>query len=447
MRFDGPICGLALAALALAAFAPISQSRSGRVDQVEESGMSEQTVRKTYQDTLKPTPEQERELGRELGRVLGLCRSLSNTALEQRITAWQRARVSVSRVAHEAELTDIRAAMPEYAAIHSHVVQDVLSRLDKTAQAFYRRVQAGEKAGFPRYRARTRAHAFTDQECGHGASLDDGVVVLSKIGRVAVRWSRLLAGVPTTGTISTGTISTGTISTGTISTGTISTEADGWSVRCSCADAPTHRLPPTGQETGLDLGIEAFATLATLATLAEGRRIVHPGGYRTAERALKTAQRRVSRRKTGSARRRTAVTLLAKAYQVVRRQRQDVHHKTALALLRATDVLSPEDLQTANLVRNHHLAKSMQDAGWAAFLSILTYKAACAGRSVVAVPPASTSQTCSGCGVVVVKGVSVRWHSCPACGTSLHRDHNAAKKSERLGQSRRGGVALAASEN
>jgi putative transposase len=102
-------------------------------------------------------------------------------------------------------------------------------------------------------------------------------------------------------------------------------------------------------------------------------------------------------------------------------------------------------VQTANLVRNHHRAKSISDVGWAAFLAILSDKAACAGRSVVAAPPAYTSQRCSGCGVVVQKGLSVRWHACPACGTSLHRDHNAAKNRERLGRALRGGVALAAS--
>jgi putative transposase len=138
---------------------------------------------------------------------------------------------------------------------------------------------------------------------------------------------------------------------------------------------------------------------------------------------------------------------LAKAHQKVRRQRQDFHHKTALALVRANDTIYHEDLQVANMVRNHHLAKSIQDAGWAAFLSTLTYKAACAGRRVIAVNPAFTSQTCSGCGVLVQKGLSVRWHACPECGTSLHRDQNAARNIEWLGQSLRGGVALAASEN
>src|SRR5262249_40761491 len=205
--------------------------------------------------------------------------------------------------------------------------------------------------------------------------------------------------------------------------------------------AQTQAFPATGQEPGIDLGIEAFATLS------EGTRIFHPGWYRKAERVLKTAQRRVSRRKKGSNRRRKAVQLLAKAHQKVRRQRQDFHHKTALTLVRASDVIYHEDLQTANMLKNHHLAKSIADAGWSAFLSILTYKAACAGRRVIAVNPAFTSQICSGCGVLVAKGLSVRWHSCPQCGASLHRDQNAAKNKERLGQSLRGGVALAASEN
>jgi len=202
-------------------------------------------------------------------------------------------------------------------------------------------------------------------------------------------------------------------------------------------------MPGTGHETGIDLGVDLG--IEAFATLSNGTRIFSPGWYRQAERALTTAQRRVTRRKKGSNRRRKAVTLLAKAHQKVRRQRQDVHHKTALALVGEHDMISHENVQMANMVRNHHLAKRISDTGWAAFLSILSDKAACAGRKVQAVHPAFTSQTCSGCGVLVRKGLSVRWHRCPECGMSLHRDHNAAKNTERAGQARRGGVALAAS--
>jgi putative transposase len=211
---------------------------------------------------------------------------------------------------------------------------------------------------------------------------------------------------------------------------TISREADGWYACISCADAPTHPLPATSHETGIDLGLETFATLANGAT------IYNPRWYGRAEQYLKRCQRRVSRRMKGSKRRQKAVKLLAKAHQKVRRQRCDFHHKEALTLVRQYDRIYYEDLQTANMIRNHHLAKSITDVGWSAFLTILAFKAACAGKRAVPVPPAFTSQVCSGpsCGRVVRKGLSVRWHTCPDCGASLHRDHNAAENILALGK-------------
>lgn len=376
--------------------------------------MAETSLRKsfkTFKYKLKPTPAQERLLE----DIVWQCRRLYNAGLEQRITLWKQRGVSLSRYEQEAELKDIRAEFPEYEAIHSHVLQDVLARLDKTYQAFFRRVQRGEKAGFPRFQGRGRFNSFTYKEYGNGARLDNGFLALSKIGRMALRWSRPLVGTP--------------------KTVTLSREADGWYVCISCADVPMQPLEPTGQETGIDLGLESFATLAN------GTMIHNPRCYRWAERHLKTAQRKVSRRKKGSNRRRKAVRLLAKAHQTVKRQRVDSHHKTALQLVRQFDTIYHEDLQTANMLKNHHLAKSISDAGWSQFLSILAAKAAYAGRRVVAVPPAYTSQTCSGCGSVVQKGLSVRWHTCPDCGTSLHRDHNAAKNIERAGQALQGEVA------
>ena len=350
-----------------------------------------------------------------------LCRHVYNAALQERREAWQKCGVSVTYYQQKAELPGVKEAMPEYGEVHSQVLQDVVLRVERAFQAFFRRVKDGETPGYPRFHGRDRYNSFTYPQFENGARLDNGFLVLSKIGRIAMRWSRPLEGTP--------------------KTVTISKDADGWYVCIFCADVPVMPLPPTGQETGVDLGIEAFATLS------DGTRIFHPGWYRKAERALKMAQRRVSRRKKGSNRRRKAVILLAKAHQKVRRQRQDCHHKTALQLVRHNDAIYHEELQVRNLVRNHHLAKSISDAGWSAFLTILTYKAAWAGREVIAVPPAFTSQMCSGCGILVRKGLSVRWHSCPECGTSLHRDHNAARNIERAGQARQGGVALAASEN
>src|SRR5262245_57898655 len=123
-----------------------------------------ETVRKTYKEKLKPTSAQERQLE----AVLWRCRTLYHVALEQRITWWRRGQgVSATRFQQEAELKAIREAFPEYASVHSHVLQDVLARLDTTYQAFFRRLAAGEKAGFPRYQGRTRWHSCTYKAYGN----------------------------------------------------------------------------------------------------------------------------------------------------------------------------------------------------------------------------------------------------------------------------------------
>jgi len=368
-------------------------------------------VRKTYKYKLKPTPEQERELA----RVLRQCRVLYNAALEQRITWWRRGQgTSATRFQQEAELKEIRAAFPEYAALHSHVLQDVLARLDRTYQDFFRRLAAGEQPGFPRFQGANRYHSFTYKEYGNGARLDNGFLVLSKIGRIAVRWSRPVAA--------------------TIKTVLVTREADGWYACCSCAEAPVHPLPLTGCETGVDVGLKVFLITA------DGEDIENPRHYRKAEKQLKKAQQRLSRKKKGSNRRNKARKLLAKKHQKVRRQRQDFHHKVALYLVGQYDTIYLEDLRVANMVRNRHLAKSISDAGWSQFRTTLAYKAACAGKQVIVVAPHYTSQICSVCGERVEKSLSVRTHTCPFCGLIADRDHNAALNILRAGQSLRGAV-------
>jgi putative transposase len=401
--------------------------------------MSEQTTcRKTYKEKLRPTPAQERALE----AVLWRCRTLYNVALEQRITLWRQRGVSVRRYQQEAELKDLRAAFPEYAALHSHVLQAVLARLDTTYQAFFRRLSNGEQAGFPRFQGRERWHSFTYKEYGNGARLDNGALVLAKIGRIAVRWSRAIEG--------------------TIKTVTVSREADGWYVCCSCAGVPTQPLPLTGRETGIDVGVKVFLVTA------EGEVVQNLRHYRTAELRLKKAQRRVARRTKGSARRKKAVHLLKRKHQKVQRQRRDFHHKTALALVRQYDRLYLEDLQVRNLSRrpapipdpdgngtylhNGAAAKSglntsITDAGWHAFRVILACKAAYAGKRVEAVPPAYTSQDCSGCGKRVRKSLSVRTHVCPHCGLLLDRDLNAARNIQWRGQRLRGLAGMPAGVN
>jgi putative transposase len=377
--------------------------------------MDQLFVRKTFKYKLKPTPEQERAMA----FVVRRCRELYNAALQERRDAWQKCGVSVTVAQQSAQLPEIKEVRPEYRDIHSQALQDVLTRLERAFQAFFRRVQAGEKPGYPRFQGVNRYDSITYKQFGNGATLDNGFLVLSKIGRIAMHWSRPIEGMP--------------------KAVTITRDVDGWYACIACAEVPTESLPETGQETGIDLGLESFATTA------DGTMIHNPRCYRTAERRLKRLQRCVSRRKQGSTRRRKAVKPLARAHQKVRRQRRDFHHKTALALVRQHDTIYYEDLQTANMLKNHHLAKSIQDAGWSAFLSILAFKAAYTGKQVVAVPPAYTSQTCSGCERIVHKGLSVRWHQYPYedCGKGLHRDENAALNILALGKQQKSGAGQA----
>jgi putative transposase len=231
---------------------------------------------------------------------------------------------------------------------------------------------------------------------------------------------------------------------GTPKTVTISREADGWYACSSCVEVPIEPLPRTNRETGIDVGLKVFLVTA------DGEAVANPRHYRTAEQQLAKAHRRVSRRTKGSTRRRKAVRLLASKQQKVKRQRTDFHHKTALALPRTYDVVYLEDLQVRNLVRNHHLAKRISDAGWAAVRTILTSKAASAGTWVVAVPAQYTSQDGSEvlgvlgvlgvladgsrCVQRVAKSLSVRTHVCPSCGLVLDRDLNAAQNIQWAGQ-------------
>ena len=236
-----------------------------------------------------------------------------------------------------------------------------------------------------------------------------------------MRWSRPLQGTP--------------------KTVTLSKEADGWYVSLLLCRGARTAVATVRQGDGHRRGAAGLPRHG-------GRLVVeNPRHHRRGEKKLAKAQRRVSRRQRGSHRRRKAVACLARAHQAVRRQRADFHHKTALALLRAYDTIYLEDLQVANLLRNRRLAKSIGDAGWARFRAILEAKAACAGRRVVAVPPAYTSQDCSGCGTRVPKSLSVRTHVCPTCGLVLDRDENAARNIQWRGQRLRGLAEVSAGTN
>ncbi len=204
--------------------------------------------------------------------------------------------------------------------------------------------------------------------------------------------------------------------------------ADGYYTQFCINVERVEEVVPTGKAVGLDVGLAHFLTDSTGAT------VPNPRHLRKSEKALKKAQRSVSKKKKGSANRRKAINRLGRKHLKVSRQRKDFAVKTALCVVKSSDFIAYEDLQVKNMVlakrgansaQNHKLAKSISDAAWSQFAQWLQYFGNVFGKTVVAVAPQYTSQDCSVCGNTVKKSLSVRTHVC-SCGTVLDRDHNAA---------------------
>ena len=327
-----------------------------------------------------------------------LC-ELYNAALQERRDAYRIGGVSISKSDQEKQLPEIKKENPRLAGIHSQVIQEALRRVDLAFQHFFRRVKEGQIPGFPRFRPPSRYDSFTYKQSGFQLDQKAKKLSLSKIGSVKVLLSRSIEGI--------------------IKTCTIKREADGWYVIFAVEEIENKPIVLAPDVTiGIDVGIKTFAHLSN------DDQIPNPQYHRQAESELKTAQRKVSRRKRGGNRRKKAVRLLAKKHQHVARQRRDHHFKEAKKLVEKYRVIKFEDLQIKNLVKNHHLAKSIHDAGWSQFIAIVVHKAEEAGGQVEVVNPNGTSTTCSRCGHKSRMPLSVRVYRCGNCGLIIDRDHN-----------------------
>ena len=329
-------------------------------------------------------------------QTLSLCRFLYNCMLEHRIRCFKAGK-SVRKFDQINELPAIKNDFPEYNTVFSQVLQEVGVRLDKAYQNFFRRVMAGATPGFPRFKGKHWYDSFTYTQSGFG--FVDGKLRLSKIGDIKIKLHRRIEGELKTCTVK---------------------RKNGRYYVCFSCEVVAEKLPKTGCSVGIDVGVADFVITSG------GEFFPKQDSYRKAEKRLKYLQRQVSRRKKGSCRRKKAVRLLSRQHEKVANQRKDIAHKVSTKLIQGNDLIVHEDLRVVNMVQNHCLAKSIHDAGWSMLFQFLRYKAESAGRAVVAVPPAFTSQLCSGCGELVPKKLSERWHTCPHCGLSMQRDVNAA---------------------
>jgi putative transposase len=173
-------------------------------------------------------------------------------------------------------------------------------------------------------------------------------------------------------------------------------------------------------EIGVDVG------LPQLIRTTDGEKVESLRFLKKGEERIKHWQREVSRKVKGSGKRKKCVKILAKAHRRVERQRDDFLQKESRRLVGKADTIVFEDLQIQNMLKNHHLAKSINDASWGKLMQYTAYKAEEAGKSVYFVNPYNTSQICSECGTMVRKSLSERVHRCSTCGFSVDRDLNAS---------------------
>ena len=351
------------------------------------------TVFKTYKFRLWTKKQQETALSFQLSEA---CR-LYNAALQERRDAWRLNRISINYFDQAGQLKDIRANDDSALANYS-CSQDVLRRVDKTFKAFFNRVKRGEKGGFPRFKSTSRFDSITFPKYGDGIKLIGSKLRIQGVGLVKVKLHREIKGV--------------------IKTVTIQRNCGKWFV-IFAVECEAKLLPKTDRQIGLDAGIESFITLSN------GTHIENFKYFESSQSQLRKAQRKVSRRKKDSHRRKKAVSQLQKIHAKIKNQRSDFHHKTSRALVDEFDLIAIEKLNIKGLSKGF-LSKQVADAAWGNFFRILKCKAEDADRAVIEVNPNGTSQTCL-CGATVKKDLSIRWHRCETCGVSEHRDVVSAK--------------------
>ena len=355
-------------------------------------------MKKAYLFRIYPNKNQEVKMV----RTLNTCRHLYNEALAERKKQAELNRLKKQFdvfpwgkpdwIFYEDQANDLAADKDYFQKeVHSQVLQNVLKRVQKSMENFFR------GSGYPRFKGRNRYDSFTYPQSGF--ELKDGKLILSKIGNIKIILHRDI--------------------TGKIKTCTIKRDVDQWyAILTVEIDKPIQK--PIETMIGIDVG------LTDLLALNNGEMIKPPKFLRESELKLGKEQRRLAKKKLRSNNRKDQKIVVAKVHQKIRNQRKDFAHKTARNLVERFDLIAFEDLQIKNMVQNHHLAKSIMDAGWYQLQRLTTSKAEEAGKQVKLCIANGTSQTCHVCGNKQKMTLRDRIFRCNQCGNIENRDTNAA---------------------
>ncbi|TXH16355.1 MAG: transposase [Mycobacterium sp.] len=376
---------------------------------------------------LRPTARQHIALN----ACLDAHRELYNAALQERRDAWAHNKTNITYGVQSAQLTDIRRVRPDHGVWSFSSQQATLRRLNKAFDGFFRRVKAGQKPGYPRFKGKARFDSVQWPKDGDGARWlpDEQRVYLQGIGQVKVTVHRQVQG--------------------RVKTIAVKRQGRRWMLVLSCDDVPANPLPATGQQAGIDVGI------TTYATMSDGTAIDNPRWARQAATQLQAAQQRLARAKRGSNNRRRKRKTVAARHRKIANRRKDFHHKQARALVARYDLIAVEDLAIANMVRRPKprpdpdnprqflpngaaaksgLNRSISDAGWGQFVSILNAKAEDAGRIWIEVDPRHTSDRCEACQHAACENrVSQAEFVCQRCSHTAPADEHAARNILRAG--------------
>jgi len=351
----------------------------------------------------------------KLAYVLGLCCDLYNAALQQRIEAWRKQKVSLSYYDQSKELTQLRADDEEYRRLPVQIARETaLQRLNKAFQGFYGRVKRGEKPGFPRYRSRARfgTLAFGTESwkiVGKKLIVSAGPDPIVLKMRNSIHREGQIIGLH------------------------LVKKADRWWAHFQVDVGAAPAVKTSKHGVGIDVGLRTFATLS------DGNVVEHPRFLKQSLEQLKSVQQELSRKKRGSKNRAKAKLTIARVHEKIANRRRDFVHQTVAGLVRKYDGFALEKLDIAqmsstdNKTGSRGLRRGIMDSGWSLFGAHLASKAEEAGLPVVHVDPKGTSQRCSACGTVVRKTLRDRVHECFACGLRMDRDENAARNIYDLG--------------
>jgi len=358
-------------------------------------------MKTAYKFRMYPNKQQEAMLD----VTLETCRHLYNTALADRKNTYELGGISRSYEDQAAILTLEKKDNPYLKGVFSQVPQDVLRRLDKAFKAFFRRVKAGENPGYPRFKGKGWYKSFTYPQSGY--SLEGSKLTLSKIGSIRIFKHRDVEGK--------------------LKTCTIKKDHLGhWYATLVSEVEDVPQVDPK-IALGVDVGLKSLVALST------GDTIQYPRYYVQSQAKLAVAQRNLSRKKKGSANRRKAKHKVAKISLRVQYLRDEFLHQVSRKLVDSADLIVFENLNIQGMLKNHHLAKHIQDHAWGKLIQFTQSKAAKAGKVVELVDARYTSQKCSQCGLMVPKTLAVRVHQCPNCGLKMDRDTNASLNIVTLG--------------